>query len=270
METTSNIILSILTPVFNGSAYLKSCLENVCQQIQPGIEHWIIDGGSEDGSIEILEDYSARYPHLNWVSEKDKGQSDAMNKAIRLAKGQWISFLNVDDYYEAGALASVLKLISQNPNRECLFVGNLNIWNPDGSLHSVNRSNRITIPRLLADLCEWPYNPSAYFYPKSVHEKIGYFPENEHYAMDYDFILKVATSGIPVEYHDETWGNFRLLPEAKTSQDQQSNQSYLRAKALRDRHFQILPLKQKLEVHWLKLKWFLTLKWRRIFPKASE
>lgn len=270
METSSKVILSILTPVFNGSAYLKSCLENVCHQIQPGIEHWIVDGGSQDGSIELLKEYAAHYPHLHWISEKDKGQSDAMNKAIRLAKGQWISFLNVDDYYEAGALRRVLELISQNPKQKRLLVGDLNIWNPDGSLHSVNRSNQMTIPRLLADLCEWPYNPSAYFYPKSIHEKIGYFPENEHYAMDYDFILKVALAGIPMEYHNETWGNFRLLPEAKTSQDQKSNQSYLRAQALRDRYFQTLPLEQKMAVRWLRFQWYLTLKWRRIFPKTSQ
>ena len=130
--------------------------------------------------------------------------------------------------------------------------------------------SNMTLPLLIADLCEWPFNPSAYFYPKSIHEKIGYFPEKEHFAMDYDFILKSAVAGIPFHYVNETWGNFRLLPDAKTSQDQIGNQSYLRSQALRDFYFEKLNFAQKMEVRWLKLNWYVTLKWRKFFPKLSE
>lgn len=266
MQASSDILLTVITPVFKGATWLPACLQNVASQWGQGVEHLIVDGGSNDGSVEILEQFSREYPHIQWISEKDNGQSDAMNKGIRRAKGQWISFLNVDDFYEPNALSRVLALISKTPEREQILVGDLNIWNPDGSLHSVNRSNSMSLARLIADRCEWPYNPSAYFYPKSIHEKIGYFPESEHYAMDYDFILKAALAGIPFEYHAETWGNFRLLPEAKTSQDQNSNQSYLRAQSLRDAYFQKLSWSQRWEVRWLRLGWYLTLKIRRIFP----
>jgi len=264
------LILTIITPVFNGAHFLESCIANIAGQWQKGIEHLIVDGGSQDGSLEILERQSAKFSHIRWVSEKDKGQSDAMNKGIELAKGKWISFLNVDDFYENRALASVLDHIKFQENEEKILVGNLKIWNADGTLRNVNKPFGMSLPLLIADLCEWPFNPSAYFYPKVIHEKIGYFPEKEHFAMDYDFILKSAVVGIPFQYVDETWGNFRLLPNAKTSQDQIGNQSYLRSQALRDFYFEKLNFAQKMEVLWLKLNWYVTLKWRRFFPKPSE
>jgi glycosyltransferase involved in cell wall biosynthesis len=245
-------------------------LENVSSQWQDGIEHIVIDGGSKDGTLEILKEMAEKFSHVQWISEKDNGQSDAMNKGIQMAKGNWISFLNVDDFYEKGALNSVLNRIKTNENENEILVGNLNIWNPDGNLRNLNMPSNMTLPLLIADLCEWPFNPSAYFYPKSIHEKIGYFPEKEHFAMDYDFILKSAVAGIPFHYVNETWGNFRLLPDAKTSQDQIGNQSYLRSQALRDFYFEKLNFAQKMEVRWLKLNWYVTLKWRKFFPKLSE
>ncbi len=264
------MVLTIITPVYNGSEFLKSCLENVASQWQDGVEHLVVDGGSKDGTLDILKEMAEKFRHIHWISEKDKGQSDAMNKGIKLAKGKWISFLNVDDFYETGAIKEVLIQIKSFENSNTILVGNLKIWNGDGSFQKWNRPSNMTLPLLIADLCEWPFNPSAYFYPKSIHEEIGYFPEKEHFAMDYDFILKSAVACIPFHYVNETWGNFRLLPEAKTSQDQIGNQSYLRSQAMRDFYFQKLNFTQKMEVRWLKLNWYFTLKLRRIFPNLSK
>ena len=88
--------------------------------------------------------------------------------------------------------------------------------------------------------------------------------------MDYDFILKSAVAGITFQYVNETWGNFRLLPNAKTSQDQIGNQSYIRSQLLRNSYFEKLGFAQKIEVRWLELNWYLTLKWRRFLPKISK
>lgn len=251
----SPVILTIITPVFNGSKWLPGCLENVANQWLSGIEHLIVDGGSQDDSKSILQKYSNEYAHIHWVSEKDKGQSDAMNKGIRMAKGTWISFLNVDDFYEPDILPKILKKVQLPESQNSILVGNLKIWNANGTLQKINKPSSMSLSLLLADICEWPYNPSAYFYPKSVHEKIGYFPENEHYAMDYDFILKVAFAKIPFKYFNETWGNFRLLPEAKTSTDQVSNTSYERAKLLRESIKKQLSFSQHLQVELLILFW---------------
>lgn len=248
------MILTIITPVFNGSAFLKSCIQNVANQWHEGIEHLIIDGGSTDGTIEILMEAEVKWGHLRWLSEKDKGQSDAMNKGINLAKGKWISFLNADDFYEPDILSHVLKKI-KDIRTECVLVGNLNIWNDREEIISVNKPSNMSLPLLLADFCEWPYNPSAYFYPKSIHEKIGFFPENEHYAMDYDFILKVSMAKIQFKYFNETWGNFRLLPNTKTSTDQISNTSYTRAEELRKSFRKRLGMLGRLHVNLLIGLW---------------
>ncbi len=262
----SALILTIITPVFKGAAFLQACIENVASQWEEGIEHWIIDGGSLDGSPEILEKAAGRYSHLHYISEPDSGQSNAMNKGIVLAKGTWISFLNVDDFYEPGALKSVLALIRKSPDAQKVLVGDLKIWNSDGSLHSVNSSRSVRLASLIADRCEWPFNPSCYFYPKKIHDQTGLYAEKEHFAMDYDFILRISLARIPFEYHPGVWGNFRLLPTAKTSQDQSGNQSYLRAEALRDSYFKKLSIADQWMVRWLRLEWFLILKWRKFFP----
>jgi glycosyltransferase involved in cell wall biosynthesis len=255
LNESKPLVLTIITPVYNGATFLKSCLENVCQQWEEGIEHLVIDGGSTDGTREILIDFSLTHPHLRWISEKDKGQSDAMNKGIRMSKGDWISFLNVDDYYEPNALKTVLEIISNKRNLNGLVVGNLKIWNENDELISINKPDSMSLPLMLADICEWPYNPSAYFYPKSIHKKIGLFPENEHFAMDYDFFFKILVAKIPIYYHNEVWGNFRLLPEAKTGKDQIQNNSYFRANEIRKKYFGLSSGLIKLQARILIFMW---------------
>ncbi|ACF14962.1 glycosyltransferase involved in cell wall biogenesis [Chloroherpeton thalassium ATCC 35110] len=93
------IKLTVITPVFNGEAFIEGCLQNVIEQNCPFAEHLIVDGGSKDKTVKILEDYSKKHSHIRFISENDNGQSDAMNKGIKMAKGDIISFLNVDDIY---------------------------------------------------------------------------------------------------------------------------------------------------------------------------
>ena len=246
--------LFILTPVYNGARWLEACIENVARQWVPGITHWIIDGGSSDGSKEILLGLSQKYPHLRFLSEPDRGQSDAMNKAIRLAGEAWIGFLNVDDYYESSVLSGVLNRI-QSQSMDCLLVGNLRVIDENARILRINRPSQMSFSALLADMCEWPFNPSAYFYPARLHQKIGYFPEDEHFAMDYDFILRIMLHKVPVVYVDEIWGNFRLLPEAKTGQDQADQSSYFRALALREKYSLLAPPSVRLESKIRKVYW---------------
>jgi glycosyltransferase involved in cell wall biosynthesis len=179
---------------------LEKCILNVAENLPPDTEHLIVDGGSSDGTVGLLKELSERFQHLRWISEKDQGQSDAMNKGIRLAQGKWIGFLNADDFYTSGALVSVLAIIKSNPDKDRFLVGNLNIIDESDQLISVNKPSGMSLPALLADTCQWPYNPAAYFYPAALHAKIGYFPIHEHFAMDYDFILKLMMAGFPVEY----------------------------------------------------------------------
>lgn len=206
--------LTVITPVFNSRKYIAQCLENVAAQNCLQAQHLIMDGGSTDGTVEVIAQYAESHPHITWISEKDSGQSNAMNKGIALAKGPVIGFLNADDYYEPNVLNRVVGWFEGKP--EPAFVcGNLNIWNADGSLRHFNRPNRLSLVELISHKFEWPYNPSAYFYHKSIHEMVGLYNEENHYNMDYEFILKVARK-VKIEYVDEVWGNFCVVEESKT------------------------------------------------------
>ena len=80
-------MISVITPVFNGETFMEECIRVVINQACPDVEHVIIDGDSKDRTVEIIKMYAAQYPHIRWISEKDDGQSDALNKGVTMAKG---------------------------------------------------------------------------------------------------------------------------------------------------------------------------------------
>lgn len=206
--------ISIITPVYNGAKYIQACLQNFADQQCPQAEHLIMDGGSNDGTVEMIQEWATQHPNVRLISEKDKGQSDAMNKGIRMAEGNIISFLNVDDYYEPGVLNRVLDIFTDLP--EPSFVcSNLNIWNGDGTKRHFNKPSRLLLPEIISNKFEWPYNPTAYFYHKSLHDTTGLYNIDNHYCMDYEFILEAAKH-IRLRYVDEVWGNFCVVEESKT------------------------------------------------------
>jgi glycosyltransferase involved in cell wall biosynthesis len=206
--------ITVITPVFNGARYIEQCLKNVIAQNCDSVEHLIMDGLSTDGTPQLVQKFADNHPHIRLVSEKDLGQSDAMNKGIQLAQGSIIGFLNVDDYYEKGVLNRILEIFENLP--EPSFVcGNLNIWNADGSLKHFNKPDKISLVELVSNCFEWPYNPSAYFYHKSLHDKTGKYNIDNHLCMDYEFILEAARL-IELKHFDELWGNFVMVENSKT------------------------------------------------------
>lgn len=211
----SEMRLSVITPVFNGERFIDSCLRSVAEQAEPGVEHLVVDGGSTDRTMAIVKEFAARHPHIRWLSEKDTGQSDAMNKGIGLAKGDILGFLNADDFYEPGALMRALRMFEKLPE-PALLVGNCKVIDEKGTLLSLNKPDTRYYQLLQIWRFKMPNNPSAYFYHRSLHERIGGYDTAEHYAMDYDFLLR-AFRVAKVVYVDETLGNFRYYPGTKTS-----------------------------------------------------
>ena len=209
-------MISIITPVHNSETFIASCIQNVIDQGCPDIEHIIVDGGSTDGTLELIKRYADEYAHIHWISEKDKGQSDAMNKGISIAKGELLGVLNADDYYEPGAINRAVQLLQDLPEPSFL-AGNCNIWNHVDELIGINKPSHLKLEQLLKGWCvhPFPYNPSAYFYHASLHQSAGLFDINEHYAMDLEFILR-AVQFANVYYFDEAWGNFRVHEDTKT------------------------------------------------------
>lgn len=260
-------MISVITPVYQGERFIESCIKVVMDQNCSDVEHIIVDGGSKDRTVDIAKKYAEKYPYIRWVSEEDKGQSDAMNKGIEMAKGEVLAILNVDDFYEPNVLNRILTIFEALPEPS-LLVGNCNVWNSDNKLLYINKPARLKLSELLLGftLNPHPVNPSAYFYHTSLHKKIGFYKVDEHYAMDIDFLFR-AVQLANVRYIDETWGNYRLLDGTKTMNDIESGQNVYRLEQLFNIYRKKLPafqswvicLKSKLykNRNWQRLKYFI-------------
>jgi len=239
-------LISIITPVYNGIKHIDFCINNVIAQDCSNMEHLIIDGSSTDGTIDIIKKYADQNAHLRWISEKDEGQPDAMNKGISMARGGIICFLNVDDYFEIGAVNRAVHIFKDLPDPSFL-VGNCNVWSEDGKLLYVNKPRRLRIVDLLMgwEVNPHPVNPSAYFYSKSLLEVIGPFDKEDRVAHDLDFILRAVQSA-NVIYVNEIFGNYRFYPGTITYEDQKRGLAGDRAKYIRGKYKKQLPFIQKI------------------------
>jgi glycosyltransferase involved in cell wall biosynthesis len=257
-------MISIITPVYNSERFIDFCIKNVIEQNCTDVEHIIVDGCSTDRTVEIIKQYAEEYPHIRWVSEKDKGQSDAMNKGIAMARGEILGFLNVDDYYEPNVLNCVLGFFKTLP-KSSLLVGNCNVWDNEGNLWFVSRPAKISFTNLLMErfMESFPMNPSAYFYHTSLHGEIGAYKTDEHFGMDLDFILKAVQSA-NVKYVNETWGNYRYLKGTKTYNDDKSGENTRRVKAIVKEHRKKMPIFWQLKISllygiyklWIGIKYY--------------
>jgi len=231
--------------------YIESCMVNVIEQGCPDAEHIIIDGNSSDGTVEIIKQYSGKYQHIRWISECDNGQSDAMNKGILMAKGEIIGILNVDDFYEPGALHRALALF-KNLSEPSLLVGNCNMWDDGGKIWLINKPAHLDLIQLLtADESRFPFpvNPSAYFYHKSLHDVIGMYDINDHYLLDLDFIIRAATHRKPV-YINQLFGNYRFIEGTKTFEDMKSGSGRKRFRKMIHKYRKKLPFEKRMEVFY--------------------
>lgn len=238
-------MLSIITPVYNGEAFIEKCIQNVIAQNCDDLEHIILDGGSKDQTIEIIKRYAEQYSYIRWVSEQDRGQSDAMNKGIQMAKGEILGILNVDDYYEPNVLNRITEIF-KDLTVPSFVTGNCNVWNDSGEIMEVNKPKDLRFLSLVSWSSPIPCNPSAYFYHKTLHNVIGLYDLNEHYAMDLDFILKTIQEANLV-YVDELWGNYRQIEGTKTVSSGNENKAKQYRIRILEKHRKSLPFLQRLQ-----------------------
>ncbi len=201
--------ISILSPSFNSEGTIEKAILSVLKQGYPNFEHIICDGGSVDGTVEILK----KYPHLKWISEPDKGQSDAMNKAFKMSTGEIITYLNVDDYFQRGSFLKIAEAFAKDPTAE-MVVGNL-LFDFEG--HTYIRKPEIDYRKIMLPfLYMFPINPVSYFYKKKVQEDVGEFPIENHFTMDYWFLLRAYQNHKLVKIEDYL-GTFCMNGYNKTS-----------------------------------------------------
>jgi len=181
--------VSIVTPSYNQAQYLEMTIRSVLLQGYPNLEYWIIDGGSMDGSVEIIKKYE---PWLSgWVSEKDEGQSDAINKGLLRSTGEILGWLNSDDCYLQGCLEATVKEFLKQPHAGMIY-GNVEIIDENGRLLGFFPWKPYSLEGQVAQRMTIP-QPAA-FWSREVMNKIGVLRKDLHYAMDYEYWIRVGRS----------------------------------------------------------------------------
>lgn len=209
MNRKKSYKISIITPSYNSGEYITRAIESVVAQDYTDWEHIVVDGGSNDNTIEILE----QYPHIKWVSEPDQGQSDAMNKGFKLSTGDIIVYLNADDWFEPKAFSSVAEAFEKE-NKDIIF-GDLRVINTQNQSEEVRTPSTDYQSILKYWNNEFPANPVSYFYKRKVQENY-LFPINNHLSMDLDFLF-YASKHFEISYLPAILGVFFLDGENKTS-----------------------------------------------------
>lgn len=242
-------MISIITPAYNAERFIAQCIQSVAAQAFPGVEHLIIDAASTDATLSIVKEAATRWPHIRLVSEKDKGQSDAMNKGIALATNPVISFLNVDDFYAPDALATARRYFETAPPGTFL-VGNCRVLREDGSEYMVNKPYPFDAVRFMLDYT-FPFNPSAYFYHKSLHSQLGLYQVEDHLTMDVDFIFRLLYKA-NVQYIDQTLGNYVMVETSKTMREISAGRNVENLHLIFAKYLPVFPLRVRLSYRFQK------------------
>jgi glycosyltransferase involved in cell wall biosynthesis len=201
---------SVITPSWNQGEYLGECIESVLRQGDASFEHLIFDNCSTDSTAEVV----SRYPHVRCVRERDRGQSDAINKGFLGAKGEIICWLNSDDAYPRG-LFKRLKEIFSDPGVDVVF-GDVLQKNYDGSADQVAPARF----EKREDLVRWwsrdvKLHQPGIFFRRSVRERVGLLNECLHYAMDYEYWWRMSERH-RFQYVPEVLAIQHLQPASKT------------------------------------------------------
>ena len=204
-------LVSVVTPSLNQGRFLDEAIRSVAEQDYEPLEHIVVDGGSTDGTLAVLE----QHPQVQWVSEPDGGQSAALNKGFGLARGEILAWINADDFYLPGAVreavaellsvgcglvyADILRVDEDGTNRRRVPSQPWDLW------HHLNDRNRI-------------WQPAAFF-TREAYDAVGGIDERYHLAMDYDLWARIGER-FPVRRVDAVWAAERRHPGSKTSRHQ--------------------------------------------------
>jgi glycosyltransferase involved in cell wall biosynthesis len=201
-------LVSVVTPSFNQAAYLEQTIRSVLQQDYPALEYLLVDGGSTDGSLDIIRKYAHRFAW--WVSEKDSGQAEAINKGFSHARGEILAWLNSDDYYLPGAVSAAVATFAAHP-QAVLVYGNMLAVNARGEIINHLRYRQLRLEDLLAfEIIGQP----AVFIRRSAFEKAGGLDATFHFLLDHLLWIKIAQQG-EIVHVEQTWAAARYHQMAK-------------------------------------------------------
>ena len=225
-------LVSIITPSYNQALYLEQTIQSVLGQDYPYIEYFVIDGGSTDGSVEIIKKYAKsvesdggvaplsetpnqpseiQYRTIDWwISEKDSGQAEAINKGLARAKGEVIGWINSDDYYMLNTVSVAVRCFEQNPDVVMVY-GDMLAVDGDGQTINVLRYKQLSLQDLL---CFQIIGQSSVFFRRSTLEKTGYLDPSFHFMLDHQLWIRLAAHG-RILHVPQIWSAARYHPQAK-------------------------------------------------------
>ena len=207
---TNKPLVSIITPSFNQAAFLEETIQSVLGQDCPQIEYMIIDGGSDDGSLEIIHQYTDRLAY--WVSEPDQGQTDAINKGFARAGGEILAWINSDDTYLPHAVSEAVEFLLENPDTGMVY-GDANLVDTDGNVIGKFPARQTDYQKLRRGYVHIPQQAS--FFRADLWKQVGPLDPSFYFAMDYDLWVRLSRIA-PLQYYPRTWANFRLHGSGKS------------------------------------------------------
>lgn len=204
------MLISIVTPSYNQSRYLEQTIQSVLAQDYPHIEYMVVDGGSTDGTINVIRKYESKLAW--WLSEKDRGQTDAINKGFGRARGDILAWINSDDTYEPGAFAAAVRYLQDHPEVGMVY-GDCNYI--DGSGNVVGRFKAAQTDHRLLRRGYTHIPQQTMFLRADLWKQVGPLDPSFYFAMDYDLWIRISARA-EIKYVRQVWANFRLHTSGKT------------------------------------------------------
>ncbi len=213
--------ISLITPSYNQGHFLRQTINSVLSQGYPNLEYLILDGGSTDSTLEVLNSFGDR---IKWVSEPDKGQTNALNKGFKQATGEIIGFVNSDDLLSPNALWEVAGTFLQNPNVTWITADyeiiDQDFKTKDGLVRwykHLQRSILAVFPSLFGMVLgvNNPISQPSTFWRASIHREIGYLREDLDLVMDYEWWWRIYREYGPPKVVPFVWSVFRVHPDSK-------------------------------------------------------
>ena len=211
MMKSKEILVSIVTPSFNQGQFLERTIQSVLAQDYQNIQYIVIDGASTDKSIEIIHKYKRRIDF--WISEPDRGQTDAINRGFARAKGEILAWINSDDTYHPAAVSQAVKFLQDQPEFAGVYAG----------ADFIDENDQVIgkFPAAQTDYHKLRYGyvhipQQTFFFRRVFWEKVAPLDTSFNFAMDYDLWVRLAKLA-PLKYlPGRKWANFRLHSDSKT------------------------------------------------------